>query len=98
MALAACMDGTIRSIADLLELRLASIRVEVVNRGDIREYVHLMNSPAPPNTGISMTVEVRPKEGEDPAKVEKLRAAAARESAVLNLVRSGAPVELSWNP
>ena len=37
IALAACMDGTVRMIADLMEIELDRIRVEVVNRGDIRE-------------------------------------------------------------
>jgi len=37
MALAACMDGTVRGIADLMEIELDRIRVEVVNRGDVRE-------------------------------------------------------------
>lgn len=96
VAMASCMDGTIRSIADLIELRLDSIRVEVVNRGDVREFVRLLDAPAPPDTGISMTVDVRVRKGEDSAKVATLRAAAEGGSAVLNLVRSGAPVSVSW--
>ena len=35
MALAACMDGTIRMIADSRGVELASVHVDVVNRGDV---------------------------------------------------------------
>jgi len=96
MAIASCMDGTIRGIADLLEVQLESIRVEVVNRADIRQFLRAMDVPEP-DTGISMHVRIRPRPGEDEGKVAKLRAAAEQGSAVLNLVRSGAPVSLSWD-
>ena len=55
-----------------------------------------MDVPPPPDTGISMHVHIRARAGEDEGKLAKLTSAAERGSAVLNLVRSGSPVSLSW--
>ena len=95
MALASCMDGVIRAIADLMEMELEAIRVEVVNRGDVRDFLRLSDMPPPEATGISMHVEVRAAVGEDPQRVAKLLAAAEQQSAVLNVVRNPVSVAVT---
>ena len=51
MALAACMDGSVRAMADLMEIELDRIRVEVVNRGDIREVLRINDVNISGSTG-----------------------------------------------
>ena len=67
MALAACMDGTVRMIADLMEIELDRIRVEVVNRGDIREMLRIkdVDIPDPPGSRLRLRSRraVKPKSG-----------------------------------
>jgi uncharacterized OsmC-like protein len=96
MALAACMDGTIRITADLMEIELDRIRVEVVNRGDVREFLRIndVDIPGPP-TAITMTIEIEAA-GVAEERLAKLRSA-AEGSAVLNVLRGETPVEVSWS-
>ena len=96
MALAACMDGTIRMTADLMEIELDRIRVEVVNRGDIREMLRANDVDIPGPTGITMTMEIEAS-GETEERLAKLRGAAMANSAVLNMLRGQTPVEVSWS-
>lgn len=95
MALAACMDGSIRWFADLMEIELEAIDVDVVIRGDVRGYLGLADMPAPSDTGISMRVDVRAAPGQDPARVEAMLSAAERGSAVLGMLRAPVPVALT---
>ena len=96
MALAACMDGAVRMIADLMEIELDRIRVEVVNRGDIREMLRINDVDIPGPTGITMTIEIEAT-GETEERLVKLRSAAEASSAVLNMLRGQTPVEVSWS-
>ncbi len=95
MALAACMDGSIRWFADLMEIELEAINVEVMIRGDVRKLIGLKDMPAPSNTGLSMRVDVRAAPGQDPELVQAMLASAERASAVLNMLRSPMPVALT---
>ena len=94
MAIAACMDGTIRMLADLMEMNLQRIRVEVVNRGDFRSLLRIDDVNIPGPTGFTMTVEVEAS-GETDERLAKLRSA-AEGSAVLNAMRGETPVEVRW--
>ena len=96
IALAACMDGTVRGFADLMEIELDRIRVEVVNRGDIREMLRANDVDIPGPTGITMTMEIEAS-GETEERLAKLRGAAMANSAVLNMLRGQTPVEVSWS-
>ena len=96
MALAACMDGAVRMIADLMEIELDRIRVEVVNRGDIREMLRANDVDIPGPTGITMTMEIEAS-GATEERLAKLRGAAMANSAVLNMLRGQTPVEVSWS-
>ena len=96
MALAACMDGTVRMIADLMEIELDRIRVEVVNRGDVREMLRINDVDIPGPTGITMTIEIEAS-GETEERLAKLRSAALANSDVLNKLTGHTPVEVSWS-
>lgn len=95
MALAACMDGSVRMIADLMELRLDRVRVEVVNRGDVRDLLRIADLDIPGPTGITMTVEIEASD-ETEERLAKLRSAAEASSGVLNMLRGSTAVEVSW--
>lgn len=95
MALAGCMDGSIRWFADLMEVELEAIDVEVVTRGDVRKLIGLEDMPAPSDTGISMRVDVRAAPGQDPERVNAMLAAAERASGVLSMLRHPVPVALT---
>ena len=96
MALAACMDGTIRSCADLMEIAVDRIRVEVVNRGDIRGFLGVDDLKAPDDLGITMTVELEAS-GATEARLAKLCQAAEAAPGVLGMLRQQIPVAVTWS-
>jgi uncharacterized OsmC-like protein len=95
MAIAACMDGSVRFFADLMEIRLERIRVEVVNRGDMRHLLGVPEVGIPPDMGITMTVSIEAP-GETPERLAKLRAACEAYSGVLNMMRRPIAVGVEW--
>jgi uncharacterized OsmC-like protein len=96
MALAACMDGSIRLFADLMEIEVDRIRVEVVSRADIRAFLRVTDVDIPGDTGITMTVDLEAS-GASEEQLAKLREIAEAASGVLHMLRSQIPVELSWS-
>jgi hypothetical protein len=111
MAIAACMDGTVRFFADLMDMRLERVRVEVVNRGDMRFLLRIPEVAEAiaqsdgqerqggkemlPGMGITMTVWIEAP-GETPERLAQLRAAAERFSGVLNMMRNPIPIAVEW--
>jgi uncharacterized OsmC-like protein len=96
MALAACMDASIRLYADLMEIELDRIRVEVVNRGDMRGFLRVLDVEPPTDTGIAMTVELKAP-GATEERLAKLRQTAEAASGVLGMLRHQIPVEVTWS-
>jgi uncharacterized OsmC-like protein len=96
MALAACMDGSVRMIADLMQIELDRIRVEVVNRGDVRDILRVPEVDLPAAPGITMTVTLEAS-GESEERLTKLRVAAEASSAVLNMLRGQTAVGVTWS-
>jgi hypothetical protein len=90
------MDGSVRMIADLMEVKLDRIRVEVINHGDVRDLLRIADVDIPGPTGITMTVEIEAS-GETEERLAKLRGAAEASSAVLNMLRGQTPVDVSWS-
>ena len=82
------------AIADLMEIELDRIRVEVVNRGDVREQLRIADVDLPGPTGITMTVELEARD-ETEERLERLREA-AEGSAVLTMLRGPTSVDVSW--
>ena len=83
-------------IADLMEVKLDRIRVEVINRGDVRDLLRIEDVDIPGPTGITMTVEIEAR-SETEERLAKLRGAAEASSAVLNMLRGQTPVDVSWS-
>jgi uncharacterized OsmC-like protein len=96
MALAACMDSSIRLYADLMEIELDRIRVEVVNRGDMRGFLRVLDVEPPTDTGITMTVELEAS-GATEERLAKLRQTAEAASGVLGMLQNQIPVEVTWS-
>ena len=59
-------------IADLMEIELDRIRVEVVNRGDMRDILRINDVDIPGPTGITMTIELEAR-GATEERLAKLR-------------------------
>jgi uncharacterized OsmC-like protein len=95
MALAACMDGSIRVFADLMEIEVDRIRVEVVSRGDMRDFLRVKDVDLPVDTGITMTVKLEAR-GETEERLAKLREIAEAASGVLGMLRGQIAVAVTW--
>ena len=95
MALAACMDGAIRMVADLRGVSLDVIRVEVINRADLRAILGIDDLPEPPDAGFSMHIQVTPATGEARERVEKTLLIAEASSPVLGLFRAATEVKVT---
>jgi uncharacterized OsmC-like protein len=96
MAIAACMDGAIRFFADLSDVELDGVRVEVVTRGDVRGLIGAHDVAAPENLGITMKVHVESRTA-TPETLMRIREAADASSAVLNMMRNAIPVAVEWD-
>jgi uncharacterized OsmC-like protein len=96
MALAACMDGSVRLFADLMEITLDRIRVEVVNRGDVRGFLRVDDVELPGDIGITMTVELEAPDATQ-EQLAKLRTTAEAASGVLHMLRGEMAVAVTWS-
>jgi uncharacterized OsmC-like protein len=96
MALAACMDGSVRLFADLMGIEVDRIRVEVVNRGDVRGFLRVTDVELPADTGITMTVAIEAR-GATEEQLAKLRETAEAASGVLYMLRSQLAVAVTWS-
>ena len=96
MALAACMDGSIRVFADLMEIEVDRIRVEVVSRGDMRGFLQVGDLERPADLGITMTVKLE-AHGATEERLAELREIAEAASGVLYLLRNQIGVAVTWS-
>lgn len=74
--LAACMDSTLRMIADRLGVRLAELEVEVTAHADVRGCLRVDRAVPVGFQRIRCETRLRPADGTEPALVARLRAAA----------------------
>ena len=96
MALAGCMDGTVRLFADLMEIELDRVHVEVVSRADVRGLLGAKDVDAPADTGITMTVKVEAR-GATEEQLAELSEISGAASSVLNMLRHQIPVAVTWS-
>ena len=96
MALAACMDGSIRLYADLMEIELDRVRVEVVSRGDMRGFLRVDDLEAPADLGITLNVELEASQATE-ERLAKLRERAEAASGVLFMLRHPIPLPVTWS-
>jgi len=92
-ALAACLDSTLRMIAERMGVELAEIEVRVRARADARGC--LMVDPGVPAgfQRIDAVVRLDAARGTDPALLDKLTAVAERCCVVLQTLRGGVAVQ-----
>jgi uncharacterized OsmC-like protein len=95
-ALAACTDGTVRMIADLLGIELQRLEVEVCGELDVRGTLG-MDPAVPVGFGrLAMVIDVRVAPATPARLVERLTAATERLCVVLDTLRSGVPVDVTF--
>jgi uncharacterized OsmC-like protein len=92
-ALAACQDSAVRLVANLLGVELESLVVEVTGQVDLRGTMALDMQVPVGFQSMRCRVELRPKEGTDPQRLQRLYAAAERSCVVQQTLRSGVPIE-----
>ena len=94
-ALAACADGTIRMLADLLRVRLTQLDVEVSGQVDVRGTLGIDRSVAVGFERLAMTARIQAARDTPPARIDRLTDAAERACIVLDTLRRGVPVDVT---
>jgi uncharacterized OsmC-like protein len=97
-ALAACLDSTLRIIADRLGVTLQSLEVAVIADIDVRGTL-LVDRKVPVGfQKMRCRIDLQAEKQTDPGLVEKLIAAAEHSCVTLQTLRTGVCVETSVNP
>ena len=94
-ALAACLDSTIRIIANRLGVTLKALTVDVSANVDVRGTLLVDKSVPVGFQSMKCHVSLEPAQGTDRKLVERLVAAAEHSCVNLQTLRSGVPVETS---
>ena len=92
-ALAACLDSTIRMVANLIGIELESLQVTVTGDVDVRGTLVVDRRVPVGFQAMRCRVALRPRPGTDPALVAHLEAAAERSCVVLQTLRQPPTVE-----
>jgi uncharacterized OsmC-like protein len=91
-ALAACLDATLRMIADRLGVRLLSLDVEVTAEVDVRGTLLVSREVPVGFQRMTCDVSLEAEEGTDPRLLGKLQAAAEFSCVNLQTLQTGVPV------
>ena len=95
-ALAGCLDTTLRILAARLRIPLDGLTVVVTGDVDVRGTLAVSDDVAVGFQGLRCRVEIEAGDEVPAAAVRRLVAAAERACVVLQTLRNGVPVELSW--
>ncbi len=93
-ALAACIDSTIRMIADHLGVGIEHLEVEVVGDADVRGCLAIDPSVRSGFRQIRCEIQFQPSSGADQRRVEMVLSQAELLCVTLDTIRNGVPVEL----
>lgn len=96
-ALAACMDNTLRMLADLLGVGIEHLEVEVRGDVDVRGCLAMEETVRPGFRQLACTVHLEPDPLADPKRVAILTAQAERLCVTLDTLRHGVPVDVSFD-
>lgn len=91
-ALAACMDNSIRMIADHLGVELLDLEVEVTGDVDVRGCMAIDPDVRPGFRWMAVEARIEPAADADPRLVEALATSAERLCVTLDTLRDGVPV------
>jgi uncharacterized OsmC-like protein len=95
-ALAACKDGTIRMLADLLGIPILDLQVEVTGDVDVRGCLAMDRSVKVGFRSLSCRVHLRVPPEVDPKHIELLQKQAEHSCVNLDTLRSGVAVEVAF--
>jgi uncharacterized OsmC-like protein len=94
-ALAACMDSTLRMMAERFEIELEALEVSVDGHVDVRGCL-MLSAEAPVGfRDIHCRVALRPARGAPPLAIKRLMEAAERCCVILQTLRNATPVTAS---
>jgi uncharacterized OsmC-like protein len=96
-ALVACLDATLRMIADRLGIRIESLEVAATAEVDVRGTLVVDRSVPVGFQRIGCRVQIQPADCGDPEKLQKLVAAAEYSCVVLQTLRSGVEVRTQFD-
>jgi len=94
-ALGACLDSTIRMMADLLHIDLIRLQVDVVGEVDVRGCLALDDAVRPGFDHIDCSIEAEAAAGTDPRRTQAMLVQAQRLCVTLDTLRAGVPVDVS---
>jgi len=94
-ALAACMDSTIRMLAERLGVIIEELEVEIIGDVDVRGCLAMEASVRPGFRELSCTVSCRPAAGSDPKTLAMIFDHAERLCVTLDTLRNGVPIVVS---
>ena len=95
-ALAACLDSTLRMIADHLDIRLESLQVTVTAECDVRGCLLVERGVPVGFQRMHCSVRLRPSGDVEEEKLQMLLAAAENSCVVLQTLRSGVTVQTEF--
>jgi uncharacterized OsmC-like protein len=95
-ALAACADGTARMIAERLGIELEDLEVEVSGELDVRGTLAIDRAVPVGFQRLATALRVRPAPGTSPRLLEQLAAATEQLCVVLDTVRRGVAVDVTF--
>ncbi len=96
-ALAACLDSTLRIIANRMGVSLTSLEVEVLSDADVRGTLIVDRKVPVGFQRMRCSVNIQAADDTDPRLVEKLMAASEHSCINLQTLRSGVFIETSLN-
>lgn len=92
-ALAACLDSTLRMIANRLGITLTRLEVDVTADVDVRGTLLVDRETPVGFQNMQCRVDIQADEGTDPKLVQRLLAAAEHSCVVMQTLRSGVNIE-----
>ncbi len=96
-ALAACEDGTLRMVADVLGIVIEDLEVEVKGHVDVRASLGMgVDSPVQ-FQAMECTVHVQVAADTPPARIQRLLVGAERSCINLATLKQGVPVDLTFD-
>ncbi|MCU7829812.1 MAG: OsmC family protein [Candidatus Thiodiazotropha sp. (ex Myrtea sp. 'scaly one' KF741663)] len=96
-ALAACLDSTLRIIADRLGVKIQSLEVVVAAKIDVRGTLMVDRKVQVGFQQMKCHIDIQADDQTDPKLMKKLIAAAEHSCVNLQTLRTGVPVETSVN-
>lgn len=92
-ALAACLDSTLRMIADRLGIRIDALEIAASAEADVRGTLIVDRAVPVGFQRMQCSIRLQTDGGTDPVKLQKLRAAAEHSCVVMQTLRAGVQVD-----